>query len=66
MLVGKNNAGCGNSNTAFSCGGEDASGNGYLEQIYAISMEVVGNNATDFGDCTVDLFRCAGNSGNAA
>ena len=62
----KNNAGCGNSNTAFSCGGEDASGNGYLEQIYAISMDVVGNSASDFGDLAVDHQSGVGNSGNAA
>ena len=62
----KNNAGCGNSNTAFSCGGEDANGNGYLEQIYAISMDVVGNSASDFGDLAVDHQNGVGNSGNAA
>ena len=62
----KNNAGCGNSNTAFSCGGEDASGNGYLEEIYAISMDVVGNSASDFGDLAVDHQSGVGNSGNAA
>ena len=62
----KNNAGCGNSNTAFSCGGEDANGNGYLEQIYAISMDVVGNSASDFGDLAVDHQSGVGNSGNAA
>tara|TARA_Y100001937_G_scaffold12101_1_gene15278 strand:+ start:262 stop:1827 length:1566 start_codon:yes stop_codon:yes gene_type:complete len=63
------NAGTGNSNTAFSCGGSSdtaSTSTTYTNEIYAISMEVVGNNATDFGDCTVDLFRCAGNSGNAA
>ena len=62
----KDNAGCGNSNTAFSCGGADASGNGYLNQIYAISMDVVGNSASDFGDLAVDHQSGVGNSGNAA
>tara|TARA_B100002019_G_scaffold293109_1_gene318781 strand:- start:1583 stop:3163 length:1581 start_codon:yes stop_codon:yes gene_type:complete len=62
----KNNAGCGNSNTAFSCGGEDASGNGYLNNIYAISMDVVGNSASDFGDLAVNHQSGVGNSGNAA
>ena len=69
LQVRDENAGTGNSNTAFSCGGTQAYGNTstqYTNEIYAISMEVVGNNATDFGDCTRNMFRCAGNSGNAS
>lgn len=60
------NAGTGNSNTAFSCGGEDGGSNDYTNNIYSISMDVVGNSASDFGDLSVNHQSGTGASGNAA
>jgi len=64
-------AGTGNANTAFACGGSrDGStytdANTYSNEIYAISLDVVGNSATDFGDMSIQMYGGAGNSGNAA
>ena len=64
-------AGTGNADTAFVAGGsrdystyQDA--DVYSNTIYAMSMTTPGNNATDFGDLTVQHYGGTGNSGNAA